>query len=95
MKILTWYEPPAQEIEVELGIEEITRALCQESESPTAAFRLLCSAYQSMRAIPDDIIDGMTTTQRESIVKGFGEQISRFHHENDQVEARPDGGPNT
>lgn len=78
MKVSVFYEPPPQEIEVEVGIEDITRALCAESDSPRKAVNLIVAAYQSMKAITDEIIEGMTPSQREAIKKGLLEQAARF-----------------
>jgi hypothetical protein len=82
MKIHTWYEPPTQEIEVEIGIEDITRALCQESDSPTAALNLIRAAHASMRAISDEIIQAMPSNHRGLIRKALEEQAARFYCEN-------------
>lgn len=78
MKVPAFYEPPPQEIEVEVSIEDITRALCAESDSPRKAVNLIVAAYQSMKAITDEIIEGITPGQREAIKKGLLEQAARF-----------------
>ena len=83
MKVTTWYEPPTQELDVEITVEDITRALNEEPDTQVAAMQMMNAAAQSMKAITDEIIAGMKPAQREVVANFLTEQAARFRGEKD------------
>lgn len=67
MKVTTWYEPPTQELDVEITVEDITRALNEVPDTPFAAMQMMNAAAQSMKATTDEIIAEMKPAQREVV----------------------------
>lgn len=88
MKIPTWIHPEPLEVDVEVSVEDITRALEDTPDTPYAAFKMLNCAAQSMKATTDEIIADMKPAQREAVAKFLTEQAARFHCENVDVLAR-------
>lgn len=78
MKIPTWIHPEPLEVDVEVDIEDITRALKAEPDTPSAAFTMINCAAQSMKATSDEIIAQMTPSQRHVIANFLTEQAARF-----------------
>lgn len=84
MKIPTWIHPEPLEVDVEVSVEDITRALEETPDSASAAFRMLNAIAGSLRATTDEIIAGMKPAQREVVAKFLTDQAARFHCENNR-----------
>ena len=78
MKVTTFYQPPEQEIEVEVSTEDIARAIAGEAETEYAVSRLINACGCTFRAIPDAIIAGMSEAKRKVIREFLAEQSARF-----------------
>jgi hypothetical protein len=79
MKISTWIHPDPLEVEVEVSVEDITRALAETPDTPGAAFMMINRAAASMKATTDEIIAQMKPAQREVIAGFLTEQAARFN----------------
>jgi hypothetical protein len=85
MKIQTWIHPEPIEVDVEISVEDITRALEENPDTPTAAMQMINRTAVVMKSITAEIIDGMSPAQREVVAKFLSEQAARFHCENDEM----------
>lgn len=70
------------EVDVEISVEDITRALEENPDSPSAAFQMLNRTAVVMKSITAEIIAVMNPAQREVVAKFLTEQAARFHCEN-------------
>lgn len=82
MKLRTWIHPEPLEVEVEITVEDITRALEENPDTPTAALQLINRTAVVMKSISPEIINNLNPAQREVIGKFLTEQAARFHGEN-------------
>lgn len=85
MKVTIWYEPPTQELDVEVTVEHIARALKEAPDRPYAVMRMMNAAAQSMEATTDEIIAEMGPAQREAVENFLTEQAARFRCENSSL----------
>jgi hypothetical protein len=85
MKIPTWIHPEPLEVDVEVSIEDITRALEENPDTPAAAFQMLNRVAAVMKSTTPEIISGMKPAQREVVANFLTEQAARFRCENSQL----------
>jgi hypothetical protein len=88
MKIPTWIQPEPLEVDVEINVEDITRALEENPDTPAAALQMLNRVAAVMKSTTDEIIAGMKPAQREVVANFLTEQTARFRCENEIAQTR-------
>lgn len=78
MKITTLVSIPDQEIKINVSMEDIVNAIQEDAESKEHALQGINNFAQFIKAIPDDMIEQMNTSQRKLISDFFQEQSHRF-----------------
>lgn len=80
MKVPVWYEPEPMEIDVDVSLEDIERALRSytDPDSEHGSLRLLGVCATVLKSVPDDIIQNFNEKQKECIKNFLTEQINRY-----------------
>lgn len=86
MKVTKWVEFE-KEVEIEIGADDIRAALADLAGSPERVFQanaILNAVAQSLRGIPNDLINEMSSEARATVAAFLGEQKARFENSDRQ-----------
>ena len=67
-----------QEVDIDLSVEEITQAICEDPDSAKVIFYGLNNVGAFLKAIPDDEILKLSIDQRKCIRAFLADQSVRF-----------------
>ena len=77
MKVKTWVEF-AQEVDVNVSMDDIRSALSMEASTTKEALQLVNCCASAIKAVSDQMILEMNDAQRNVIASFFREQAERF-----------------
>lgn len=80
MKLKTVYYPEAQEVEVDVSLEDITNCIVNSTDSVSEVIGAFVKFHTFMKAIPQDVIDKINYKQKALIYNGFVEQLERIKY---------------
>jgi hypothetical protein len=77
MKVKVWVEV-AQEMDVEVTVEDITRAIQKDTDSLNSCLSGINAALCFLHAVPGGVLEQMTPAQRRIIAQNLDKQAARF-----------------